>query len=369
MADGPEYRKYRSAPRLGRKEDDLLAGLRDAPRPATPEDDDRRVYGGRERRFGRPRVPRVGRPRSPWRLVRLALGAALAWVLLSAVVFVVSATIHQTGGADDALAGGGAPPFSPTTVLVLGSDARSSATDEPGDEGPPRSDTIMLMRLGGGESRRLSIPRDAIADIPGRGRQKINAAYAIGGASLAVQTVEGFLGIEVDHLVEVDFENFPELIDAMGGIDVRTGCVVSRINGGARNGGVTLRLRKGENHLTGKQALALARTRKNLCRPNESDLARARRQQAIFSGMKGRLTSPGAFVRLPFIAWKAPRAVRSDMGGVTLTGLVAAIVASGDAPTRVLRPSGGETLPDGGAGLVVDEATRLREGARLVGAG
>ena len=59
--------------------------------------------------------------------------------------------------------------------------------------------------------------------------------------------------------------------------------MISRINGGARNGGTTLRLHRGENHLDGKQALALARTRKNECNPAENDLSRARRQQKILS--------------------------------------------------------------------------------------
>src|SRR3712207_6040303 len=126
------------------------------------------------------------------------------------------------------------------------------------------------MRVGGGRSARLSIPRDTVVDIPGHGRDKINAAYALGGPALAVTTVKRYLGIEVNHLVEVNFENFPAFIDALGGIDYTGGCVVSRINGGFRNGGYTLRLRRGTNHLDGRQALALARTRKNECNPREN---------------------------------------------------------------------------------------------------
>ena len=68
-------------------------------------------------------------------------------------------------------------------------------------------------------TRRCSIPRDTVVDIPGYGQDKINAAYAIGGPALAIRTVEEYLGIPVNHLVEVNFENFPELIDALGGID------------------------------------------------------------------------------------------------------------------------------------------------------
>ena len=93
------------------------------------------------------------------------------------------------------------------------------------------------MRVGGGHSAKLSIPRDMVADIPGHGPNKINAAYALGGSALAVKTVKSFLGIDIDHVILVNFDRFPQLIDAMGGITYSGGCVVSRINGGFRNGG------------------------------------------------------------------------------------------------------------------------------------
>jgi anionic cell wall polymer biosynthesis LytR-Cps2A-Psr (LCP) family protein len=141
--------------------------------------------------------------------------------------------------------------------------------------------------------------------------------------------------------------------------------VVSLINGGRRNGGTTLRLKAGDNHLTGKQALALARTRENRCNPAENDLTRARRQQQIVSAMKSRVLSPVAFVRAPLIAWQAPKTLRGDMNGPTLVLYALGTALSGNAPTRVLKPSGGETLPDGGAGLVVSEAEKRSEVRRF----
>ena len=62
---------------------------------------------------------------------------------------------------------------------------------------------MLLLRVGGGHNGRLSIPRDTVADIPGHGQQKINAAYAFGGSALAVQTVEGMLGIQINHIIEI----------------------------------------------------------------------------------------------------------------------------------------------------------------------
>ena len=162
------------------------------------------------------------RPLQPGRVVRWLLLAAVGWIALSIVVFLVSAQIQQ-GKVSDAnrlLGGAGYPLWSPTNVLVLGSDVRNSANAEPGAQttGNGRSDSIMLMRIGGGANSRLSIARDTIVDIPGAGRQKINAAFAIGGAALAVQTVEQYTGVDINHVIDVSFENFPQLIDAMGGI-------------------------------------------------------------------------------------------------------------------------------------------------------
>jgi LCP family protein required for cell wall assembly len=294
---------------------------------------------------------------------------AIAWVLASLVIFLVSAQIQQGDlSGQVSLGGAGYPLTSPNTVLVLGSDQRAKGSKEPGasTSGPSRSDSIMLMRVGGGKNARLSIPRDTVVDIPGHGRNKINAAYAIGGPALAVETIESYLGIQVNHLIEVNFENFPQLIDAMGGITYQGGCVVSRINGGFKNGGYTLRLKKGKTHINGQQALALARTRHNDCNKSESDLTRARRQQKILSAMKSRLLSPFAFIRLPLIAWNTPKALKSDMSGPTLLGLFAALATGGSPPTEILKPDGFEQAPGGGAGLHVSDAEKQRDVRRFL---
>jgi anionic cell wall polymer biosynthesis LytR-Cps2A-Psr (LCP) family protein len=149
----------------------------------------------------------------------------------------------------------------------------------------------------------------------------------------------------------------------MGGINYTGGCVVSRINGGARNGGVTLRLRRGTTHIDGKQALALARTRKNLCNPKENDLTRARRQQKVIGAMKSRVFSPAGFVRLPFISWNAPKTLKTDMRGPSLLGYALGTALSGSPPTRVLPvvPQAG-----GGTGLAISDADKQRAVQRFL---
>ena len=356
-APPPEYKLYRARPRPFNRGRDDRGSMLDELRGTPPEE-----------------APRKRRRITVGRVARWLVLAVVGWIALSVALFLVSAAVQQdqvSSEAESALDGGGVGLGGPQTTLILGSDQRTEGTQEPGasTSGPSRADSILLLRFGGGHSAKLSIPRDTVVDIPGHGRDKINAAYAIGGASLTIETIKAYLGIDVNHLFEVNFANFPSLIDAMGGIDYTGGCVVSRINGGYRNGGYTLRLPAGTTHIDGDQALALARTRKNACNPSESDLSRARRQQKMLSGMKSRLFSPGGFVRLPLISWNAPKSVRSDMGGARMLGYAMGMAVNGDAPTRVLKPSGAERLPNGGDGLTVSDEERRTEVARFLGDG
>ena len=117
----------------------------------------------------------------------------------------------------------------------------------------------MLLRAGGGDFRKLSIPRDTLAQIPGQPENKINSAYATGGARLTVRTIENFLGINVDQVAIIDFDGFRKFIDSIGGVDVqRPTDVCSNVSGT-----FILQLRKGEHTLNGDEAITLARTREN----------------------------------------------------------------------------------------------------------
>jgi LCP family protein required for cell wall assembly len=347
----PQYTRYRAGrrvlPRPGEGERDAGGPLLDARRPAH-------------------RTPRT---QSPWRRItprRVALGVLAlicGWILLSLVLFLVSSHFERTTPPADVaseLEPAGFPLTSANNILVLGSDKRQQDSKEPGADinGPSRSDTIMVIRTGAGHAARLSIPRDTVIEIPGHGLQKINAAYAFGGPALSISVIKHYLGIPINHLVEVNFENFPQLIDAMGGITYTGGCVVSNLDGGSADGGYTLRLRAGTHHLDGREALALARTRENLCAPQETDLNREQHQQAIFEDMESRLLSPSSFLRLPLISWDGPPAIISDMSGPELLGLFGALAIGGSSPTRLLAPSGQITLPDGEEGLTVSEAEK-----------
>jgi LCP family protein required for cell wall assembly len=282
--------------------------------------------------------PPVERKRiTPGRVVKWLALAVLGWLLLSFVLFMISAQV-QEGVSDDAkkaLSRGGTL-LSGSTILVLGSDARTGESIDQTQTGPSRADSIMLVHAALGSVRKLSIPRDTEVDIPGHGTNKINAAYALGGPALTIKTVERFLGngLEVNHLVEVDFEDFPELIDSLGGITVNNPTRVC--SPPFDNFWKGLKFRRGEIDLNGRRALGYARVRKNSCAPAEDDRARAARQQEVLRALGSQVKSPSTFFRLPWVSWKAPKALKTDLRGPGLLALFADMATGRSDETAVL---------------------------------
>jgi LCP family protein required for cell wall assembly len=344
----PEYKVYRSrrGPRL-RPSGDLDA-LR------------------RRLRRRRPTEPGERPGISPGRVLKWVALFVVFWLAVSLVLFLVSAQTNK-GVSDQtkaALSNQGTI-LGGSTILVLGSDQRTGASIDESQRGPARSDTIMLLHVGLGSVRKLSIPRDAEAQIPGHGTQKINAAYALGGPPLAIKTVESFLGndLRINHLIEIDFHNFPKFIDSLGGVTVDVEEKVC--SPPFDNFWKGLTFKPGRQKLDGERALGYARVRKNSCAPNETDLDRARRQQQVLAGVRSKLVSPGTFLRLPLVSWKAPRTVRSDLRGPGLMALATDVATGGSGGTAVLEPT---CLGCGvGGSLRVSEGEKADEVRKLLG--
>ena len=365
----PDYKVYRSRRSLfSRLKSADLSSLRERAK----------LPGKRPRREREPGEGRRGRaPRTNLKRVLKWVGiAALGWILLSFLAFAVSAQLQSfklSGEAKDTLHGNPLLLPSAQTILVLGTDARPPDSKEPGaapsqkcfeqqshgdaphdgcEQGQFRADTLMLIRAGGGAFRKLSIPRDSYAEIPGQAPQKINAAFAFGGAALQIKTIEQFLGIQIDHVAIVDFTGFEDLIDAVGGVEVDLPhklCADISGGSGGGQGGITLHLKKGENTLDGEKALAYSRIRepsecpgpgKSAYSLGYDDLDREKAQQSVINGIKSRLTdplrAPYNFVKGPIIGWDAPKAFVSDMGFLTMPQLVLSAAIGGSAPAHVL---------------------------------
>ena len=140
----------------------------------------------------------------------------------------------------------------------------------------------MLLHTGSGPNLLMSIPRDSLVPIPGRGTTKINAAYAYGGAKLMVRTVEASTGIRIDNYVEIGFGGFVGLVDAVGGIEICPKEDMVDPDAG-------LRIKKGCQDVEGEVALAYARSRKT---QQLGDLDRAAHQREVVSAVGKKAVSP-----------------------------------------------------------------------------
>jgi LCP family protein required for cell wall assembly len=326
----------------------------------------------------------------PW--LRWILIFAVGWLLLSFITFAISAQIQKgklPDSAKDALEGGPAV-LAGQNILILGGDRRGktqrNASGSEG-QGPPRADTIMVLHASLTSFRKLSIPRDSYAAIPNCGTQKINASLACntrspnGNPGETIRTVEDFLGIDINHIIIVDFDGFADFINTLGGVTIQVpgnpnkeGAVVcGDVDGGKKQGGVSLKLPAGDTTLQGDKALAYARIRHNTCDLSEDDRDRAARQQAVLNGIKDRLTSvtrfPYNFLKGPWIGWNAPKAFISDMGGFTLPQVAIAAILGGSGETNVLGGSGGrsEAGPGPAGSLVYPDSVCEEAVKKLVG--
>jgi len=238
--------------------------------------------------------------RRPWRraLIGLAVaGSVIALVIGGGAWFLVNrygGNIDRVGDVFDGLSDSARPAAAsavdqpeatadPVTFLLVGSDTRAEVA--PGDLPDARSDAIMIARFSADRAHAqiVSIPRDSWVDIPGHGKDKINAAYAFGGPTLLIQTVEQLTGVRIDHYAAIDFAGLVQVTDDLGGVDV----VVPQTTS---NGPYTFT--EGPNHLDGDQARWYVGQRYDL--PG-GDFDRVKRQQNYLRAMFTKLFSQQVF--------------------------------------------------------------------------
>jgi polyisoprenyl-teichoic acid--peptidoglycan teichoic acid transferase len=184
-------------------------------------------------------------------------------------------------------------PFSGQRAVLLGSDARADEVS--------RSDTIVVTKAGGGM---LAVPRDTLVDIPGVGKDKINAAFADGGPDLTVKTLENLTGVRIDDYVVVNFGGVEEIVNAMGGITLK---VDNPIRVGIE--GRRVYIPAGTHKLDGLEALAYVRYRGG----PTADIGRIGRQQKFLSELARESTSFAKLPRLPATAAATWRNIDTNM--------------------------------------------------------
>lgn len=187
-------------------------------------------------------------------------------------------------------------------ILVLGSDRRADE-DERG-----RSDTIILLRVDPDNDYLgiLSLPRDLRVDVPGYGKQKINAAYSFGGPALSIRTIEQVTGIDVDHYVEVDFQAFEAMTDSLGGVYVE----VDRRYYNADPTWELINLEPGYQRLDGADALDFCRFRHDL----NMDFGRMERQQRFLSALRQQAMGWDLPLELPGLISALFSNIATDLG-------------------------------------------------------
>ncbi|MEN3306591.1 MAG: hypothetical protein V7603_2793 [Micromonosporaceae bacterium] len=236
-----------------------------------------------------------GKRRPRWGRIALVVALALALVLGGVAFFAFQYAHHldtQVARTDPFSQINQPRPDKVVTgamnVLILGSDSRN-----PDSTSNSRTDTIILMHVPADHKHAylISIPRDSYVYIPksptnneGDTNAKINSAYAWGGATLTVETVEKLTNVRIDHVVLIDFSGFQQVTDALGGVDMYVDKTITSIHPPHRV------FKKGQNHFTGAQALDYVRQRYQF---PDGDITREKHQQAFMKAIMDKAVSSG----------------------------------------------------------------------------
>jgi len=249
---------------------------------------DKATSGLRRMRRWRPSFPVWLRFTTASLMIVASVATATAASLILYLGDIASALKDPTGalaGVDKFLTK--VPSSGPQTILILGSDKDPELKDvQKGFKG--LSDTTMLLRLDPDRDAiaLYSLPRDLKVEIPGVGTDKLNAAYAYGGPQLTLQTVETLTGLEVNHLVNVDFEGFARAVNALDCVyvDVDHRYFHSNDTTSAAADYEEIDLQPGYQALCGFDALDYARYRHT-----DNDVVRAARQQEFLREARAKI--------------------------------------------------------------------------------
>jgi LCP family protein required for cell wall assembly len=286
--------------------------------------------------------------------VTLLIGSLLAGAGVLGGAVWLDTTLHREQALTDYPDRPG--PGRGTNWLLVGSDSRQGLTAEQqqelatgGDIGSGRTDTILLIHVpefrSSTPTTMVSIPRDSYVPIPGHGKDKINSAFAMGGAPLLTQTVEQATGLRLDHYAEIGFSGFAGLVDALGGV---TMCPTAPIDDPLAG----IDLPAGCQKLNGRTALGYVRTRDT----PRADLDRMVNQRQFVSALLHRAASPAVWLN-PFRWYSVPRAL---VGALTVDrgdhvwGLARLGWALHGSPTTMTVPIGELTTGDAGSVVVWD---------------
>jgi len=186
-------------------------------------------------------------------------------------------------------------------LLLLGLD------EVPGEDvNRPDSIAFVSVDIDDKVVRLLSLPRDTRVQIPGHGWQKLNHAYAYGGVDLLKTTLVNYLGVPIPYHIIVNLQNFPELVDLIGGVTID---VPKKLRYTDRAGGVHIDIPAGEQHMDGKTALGFVRFRHDAL----GDIGRVERQQLFMKTVFHKIKDPTMITKIPELVRQAVRLVKTNL--------------------------------------------------------
>ena len=225
-------------------------------------------------------------------VLRIVVRVLLVLFAYSLIAFLVGQQVARSDAAfattDEETFNGTAAANGARNILLIGSDSRE------GEAG--RADTIMVLQLDGPskQPKLLSFMRDTLVTIPGYGENKINAAYAFGGADLVRQTLAENFGLETNYYAKVDFRSFEKVIDTL----FPSGVAINAEKDMSKN--LEVAIKQGQQQMNGLELLQYARFRMD----EEGDFGRVRRQQQVMYAIFSEMKNPLAILKLPYAAGK-----------------------------------------------------------------
>lgn len=235
--------------------------------------------------------------------------------------------------------------------LLLGSDKRDPEEASAAKVYGQRSDVMMLVHVAADHKSAyvISFPRDLYIDIPGHGKNRINAALAQGGVPLAVSAVSAYTGVPIDHAALIDFEGIQGLVDELGGVEVRVDRTFDADG---------IHFSSGLQKMDGRTALVYVRQRKQL---PDGDFGRNRHQQALLAALADKIISADTLSNplkiKSLVDTAAPYLTIDD--GLTPSRLVSLGLGLRDLRSSDISylsvPHGGPTTTSGGASVVATD--------------
>ncbi len=211
--------------------------------------------------------------------------------------------------------------------LILGVDARG--------EEKSRTDTMMLLSWNQKTNtiKMVSFMRDIYADIPNHQSYKLNTAYFLGGLQLLKDTLNNMFDIPIHHYALIDFKNFESLVDiiAPNGVEIDVEKDMSK--------NIEVQLKKGKQHLNGKELLGYARFRMDA----EGDFGRVARQQKVIEALKDQIISVNSIINIPKFVGATQGYVTTDVTNKEQLETVMKIFTSGGVEVEKL------TIPQEGS--------------------